>query len=36
MKALIAKLTPRHFFAAGFLVCAGLLAFALYLQHYEY
>ena len=36
MKALIAKLTPRHFFAAGFLGCAGLLAFALYLQHYEY
>lgn len=36
MNALIAKLTPRHAFAAGFLVCVGLLAFALYLQHYEY
>ena len=36
MNALISKLTPRHAFAAGFLVCVGLLAFALYLQHYEY
>ena len=36
MKAWISKLTPRQFFAAAFLVCVGLLAFALYLQHYEY
>ena len=36
MNALIGKLTPRIAFAAGFLVCVGLLAFALYLQHYEH
>ena len=27
---------PRLGYALGFLVCAGLLAFALYLQYYEY
>lgn len=30
------KLTPRLGYLLGFLVCAGLLAFALYLQYYEY
>jgi disulfide bond formation protein DsbB len=29
------SLTPRLGYAAGFLVCAGLVAFALYLQHFE-
>jgi disulfide bond formation protein DsbB len=29
-------LTPRLGYALGFLVCAGLLGYALYLQHYEY
>ena len=29
-------LTPRLGYLAGFLACAGLLAFALYLQYYEY
>jgi protein dithiol:quinone oxidoreductase len=28
-------MTPRQGYLIGFLVCAGLLAFALYLQHYE-
>jgi disulfide bond formation protein DsbB len=28
-------MTPRLGYAAGFLVCAGLLAFALYLQHVQ-
>lgn len=28
-------MTPRLHFLAGSLVCAGLLAFALYLQHYQ-
>lgn len=27
--------TPRLGYAAGFLVCAGLIAFALYLQHFQ-
>jgi disulfide bond formation protein DsbB len=27
---------PRLGYAAGFLICAGLLGYALYLQHYEY
>ena len=27
---------PRLGYAAGFLVCAGLMGFALYLQYYEY
>ena len=27
---------PRLGYAAGFLVCAGLIGFALYLQYYEY
>ena len=36
MSSLLSKLTPRFCYAAGFLVCAGLMAFALYLQHYEY
>lgn len=27
---------PRRGYAAGFLVCAGLIGFALYLQYYEY
>jgi disulfide bond formation protein DsbB len=30
------QLTPRLGFLAGFVACAGLLAFALYLQYYEY
>ena len=30
------RLTPRLVYAAGFAVCAGLFAFALYLQYYEY
>ena len=29
-------LTPRLGYAAGFLVCAGLIGYALYLQYYEY
>ena len=29
------SLTPRLGYAAGFLVCAGLVAFALYLQHFQ-
>ena len=29
------SLIPRLGYAAGFLVCAGLLAFALYLQHFQ-
>lgn len=36
MYSVISRLTPRLAYAAGFLVCVGLLAFALYLQHYEY
>ena len=30
------QLTPRRGYLAGFLACAGLLAFSLYLQYYEY
>jgi protein dithiol:quinone oxidoreductase len=30
------SLMPRVGYAAGFLACAGLIGFALYLQHYEY
>ena len=30
------QLTPRLGYLAGFLACAGLLAFSLYLQYYEY
>jgi disulfide bond formation protein DsbB len=30
------RLTPRAGYLGGFLVCAGLIAFALYLQYYEY
>ena len=30
------SLAPRLGYLAGFLACAGLLAFALYLQYYEY
>ena len=30
------RLTPRLGYLTGFLVCGGLLAYALYLQHYEY
>lgn len=30
------NITPRLGYLAGFLVCAGLLAFALYLQHVEF
>jgi protein dithiol:quinone oxidoreductase len=30
------RLIPRLGYTLGFLVCAGLLAFALYLQHYQY
>lgn len=33
---MFSKLTPRLGYLAGFFVCAGLLAFALYLQYYEY
>jgi disulfide bond formation protein DsbB len=29
-------LAPRLGYALGFLVCAGLIGYALYLQHYEY
>ena len=29
-------LTPRRGYLTGFLACAGLLAFSLYLQYYEY
>ena len=29
------SLTPRLGYAAGFLVCAGLIGFALYLQHFQ-
>jgi len=29
------SLIPRLGYAAGFLVCAGLIGFALYLQHYQ-
>ena len=29
------SLTPRWGYAVGFLVCAGLIAFALYLQHFQ-
>lgn len=31
-----ALLAPRLGYALGFLACAGLIAFALYLQYYEY
>jgi disulfide bond formation protein DsbB len=30
------SLTPRLGYALGFLVCAGLIGFALYLQHYQH
>lgn len=30
------KISPRIGFLAGFMACAGLLAFALYLQHFEF
>ncbi len=30
------QLTPRLGYLAGFFACAGLLAFSLYLQYYEY
>lgn len=30
------QLTPRLGYLAGFVACAGLLTFALYLQYYEY
>ena len=30
------RLTPRLGYLAGFLACGGLLAYALYLQYYEY
>jgi disulfide bond formation protein DsbB len=36
MQSFLSKLTPRLGFAAGFVMCAQLLAFALYLQYYEY
>jgi disulfide bond formation protein DsbB len=32
---MFSKMTPRVGYFIGFLVCAGLLAFALYLQYYE-
>ncbi len=31
----MSSLTPRHGYLAGFLVCAGLIAFALYLQYVQ-
>ena len=30
------QLTPRLGYLAGFVVCGGLLAYALYLQYYQY
>lgn len=30
------RMTPRLGYVAGFLVCAGLIGFALYLQYFEY
>ena len=30
------RLTPRLGYFAGFLICGALLAYALYLQHYQY
>ena len=33
---MLSKLTPRLGYIAGFLICGLLLAFALYLQYYEY
>ncbi len=36
MNSILSRLTPRLCYAAGFLICTGLLAFALYLQHYEF
>jgi len=33
---MFAKLTSRHVYALGFLICLALLGFALYLQYYEY
>ncbi len=36
MNTLLSRLTPRFGYAAGFLICAALFAFALYLQYYEY
>ena len=30
------QLTPRQGYLAGFLICAGLILYALYLQYYEY
>lgn len=32
----LSRITPRLAYGAGSAICAGLLAFALYLQHYEY
>ena len=38
MKRMIERLgrSPRLGYALGFVICAGLIGFALYLQHYEY
>ena len=36
MNRLLSKLTPRLGYFAGFLICAALIAYALFLQHYEY
>src|SRR5215510_4982366 len=33
---LLRRLTPRLGYLAGFLMCGGLLGYALYLQYYEY
>ncbi len=33
---MLVRLTPRLGYLAGFLMCGGLLAYALYLQYYEY
>jgi protein dithiol:quinone oxidoreductase len=35
MNSLLSRLTPRLGYAAGFLICVALFAFALYLQYYE-
>jgi len=36
MNSILSRITPRTGYLAGFLICVVLLAFALYLQHYEY
>ena len=36
MNSILSRLTPRICYFAGFLICLGLMLFALYLQYYEY